>query len=151
MPVFNGDPIMMPFTKWANDGKMISISLQGDSIMKPLQYEAAIAKYFHSKSIETVWWFHYWFQSDTMTLQGFQYKPTETTPPCKVMICMICFFADRLAFPFQNTILFGDIVTKKSSFESCLVSYTRSTTRCLSRQSPSIFFTPFQLQSCWQA
>lgn len=68
--------------------------------MKPLQYEAAIAKYFHSKSIETVQWCHYWYQSDTMTLQGFHYKPTETMPACKMMTWMICCFADRVVFPF---------------------------------------------------
>lgn len=68
--------------------------------MKPLQYEAAKARYFHEKSTETVGWFHYWFQSDMMALQGYHYKPVEITPACKMMICMISVFADRLVFPF---------------------------------------------------
>lgn len=68
--------------------------------MKPLQYETAKAKYFHEKSTERVGWFHYWFQSGMMALQGSRYKPVGTTPACKMMIYMKSSFADRLVFPF---------------------------------------------------
>lgn len=68
--------------------------------MKPLQYEAGKAKYFHEKSTERVGWFHYRFQSGMMALQGSLYKPIGTTPASELIIYMVRFFVDRLVFPF---------------------------------------------------